>query len=101
MQLILELILVKKKKKDTLIDLLLYFSVIAAISLTVLNVANIVGIKWLAILAAIDLIYYTCTKLCLMIFAFIALIGTVGIKRTYRIFFKYQYGIDDIKKTLK
>lgn len=101
MQLILELILVKKKKKDTLIDLLLYFSVIAAISLIVLNVANIVGIKWLAILAAIDLIYYTCTKLCPMIFAFIILIGMVGIKRTYRTFFKYQYGIDDIEKTLK
>lgn len=105
MQLLFELLMIKNKEKGTLMYFILKCSIAAAISLTVLSMANIVGIKWLAILAVIDLVYYVCWKLSGCILLFAVDIWMVGIKGTIKYFFKEQYSIketiNDIETILK
>lgn len=59
MQIIMELLLIKKKDiVETVADSYAMLFLAAAISLTILNFANYAGIKWLTILAIIDLTYF-------------------------------------------
>lgn len=65
MQLLFEFIWYKKQEiAETWFEIVAYFSVAAAISFTILNFANNAGVKWLAILAIIDLAYFVCCKVC-------------------------------------
>ena len=91
MQLLFELMMTRNKEKGTLIYLILKCSIAAAISLTILSIANIVGIKWLAILAIIDLMYFVCFKVVTWTLLFAVGIWMVGIKRTIWYFCKNQY----------
>ena len=101
MQLLFEAMILRKGRKDTLVHMMLYLTIAAELSFTILNIANIMQIKWLAILAAIDLIYFVCVKVCGWGFLFVMMVAMAGIKYAYYEFFKRKYGIDDVEKILK
>lgn len=64
MQLLFEIILLKKPEiVDSVFEMFAFMSIGGAISFTILNFASCAGIKWLAILAVIDLVYFVCWKL--------------------------------------
>ena len=72
MQLLFEIILYKKPKiVDSVFEGIAFMSIGGAISFTILNFASYAGIKWLAILAVIDLVYFVYWKLCGLMFCII------------------------------
>ena len=87
MQLLFEIILLKKPKiVDSVFEMIAFMSIGGAISFTILNFANCAGIKWLAILAVIDLVYFVCWKLCGFTF--------------YLIWCCAHFGIDFVKEVM-
>ena len=87
MQLLFEIILLKKPKiVDSNIEVMAFMSIGGAISFTILNFASYAGIKWLAILAVIDLVYFVCWKLCGLTF--------------YMIWCCAHFGIDFVKEVM-
>ena len=56
---------------DSIFETMAFMSIGGAISFTILNFANYAGIKWLAILAVIELVYFVCWKLCGWMFCII------------------------------
>ena len=87
MQVLFEIILYKKPKiVDSVFEMIAFMSIGGAISFTILNFASCAGIKWLAILAVIDLVYFVCWKLCGSMF--------------YLIWFCAHFGIDCAKEVM-
>lgn len=87
MQLLFEIILLKKPKiVDSVFEIIAFMSIGGAISFTILNFASYAGIKWLAILAVIDLVYFVCWKLCGLTF--------------YLIWCCAHFGIDLVKEAM-
>lgn len=87
MQTLFEIILLKKPEiVDSIFEAMAFMSIGGAISFTILNFANCAGIKWLAILAVIDLVYFVCWKLC--VFTFYLILNCV------------LFGIDFIKEVM-
>ena len=87
MQTLFEIILLKKPKiVDSIFEMIAFMSIGGAISFTILNFASCAGIKWLAILAVIDLVYFVCWKLCGCMF--------------YLIWFCAHFGIDCAKEVM-
>lgn len=96
MQLIGEILLIKTNKQVTLGSLILYFSTIAGISCALLNIGYNMQIKWLVVLATIDLIYYICTKLCVWMFAIARMLCILGIKQTFDIIMNEKFNVEDL-----
>ena len=89
MQALFEIILVKKPKiVDSIFELMVFMSIGGAISFTILNFANNAGIKWLAILAIIDLVYFVCWKLCGLTFCLIMCCARFGIDFVKEVMFE-------------
>ena len=87
MQLLFEIIILKKPKiVDSVFEVFAFMSIGGAISFTILNFASCAGIKWLAILAVIDLVYFVCWKLCGFMF--------------YLIWCCAHFGIDYVKEVM-
>ena len=87
MQLLFEIILFKKPEIiDSVFEIFAFMSIGGAISFTILNFASYAGIKWLAILAVIDLVYFVCWKLCGLMF--------------YLIWCCAHFGIDCVKEAM-
>ena len=87
MQLLFEIILLKKSEiVDSVFEVFAFMSIGGAISFTILNFASCAGIKWLAILAVIDLVYFVCWKLCAFGF--------------YLIWCCAHFGIDYVKEVM-
>ena len=87
MQVLFEIILYKKPKiVDSVFEIIAFMSIGGAISFTILNFASCAGIKWLAILAVIDLVYFVCWKLCGLMF--------------YLIWCCAYFGIDCVKEAI-
>ena len=87
MQTLFEIILLKKPEIiDSVFEMFAFMSIGGAISFTILNFASYAGIKWLAILAVIDLVYFVCWKLC----------GSM----LYLIWFCANFGIDCAKEVI-
>ena len=85
MQALFEIILYKKPEiVDSVSELFVFMSIGGAISFTILNFASCAVIKWLAILAVIDLVYFVCWKLCAGMF--------------YLIWYCAYFGIDYVKR---
>ena len=88
MQLLFEIILLKKPEiVDSVFEVFAFMSIGGAISFTILNFANCAGIKWLAILAVIDLVYFVCWKLCAFTFYLIWCCAHFGIDYVKEIMF--------------
>lgn len=97
MQLLFEIILYKKPKiVDSVFEMIVFMSIGGAISFTILNFANNAGIKWLAILAIIDLVYFVCWKLCGWMFCIILYCAHFGIDYVKEVMF----GELDFRETL-
>ena len=80
MQALFEIILFKKPEiVDSVFEIFAFMSIGGAISFTILNFASCAGIKWLAILAVIDLVYFVCWKLCGLMFCLILYCAYFGI----------------------
>lgn len=80
MQALFEIILYKKPEiVDSIFEMIAFMSIGGAISFTILNFASCAGIKWLAILAVIDLVYFVCWKLCGWMFCIIWYCAYFGI----------------------
>lgn len=80
MQLLFEIIFLKKPEiVDSVFEMFAFMSIGGAISFTILNFASCAGIKWLAILAVIDLVYFVCWKLCGFTFFLILCCAHFGI----------------------
>lgn len=87
MQVLFEIILFKKPEiVDSVFEMFTFMSIGGAISFTILNFASCAGIKWLAILAVIDLVYFVCWKLCGLMFSLI--------------WFYAHFGIDYVKEVM-
>lgn len=87
MQLLFEIIFFKKPEiVDSVFEMFAFMSIGGAISFTILNFASCAGIKWLAILAVIDLVYFVCWKLCGLMF--------------YLIWSCAHFGIDYVKEVM-
>lgn len=88
MQLLFEIILLKKPKiVDSVFEIIAFMSIGGAISFTILNFASYAGIKWLAILAVIDLVYFVCWKLCGLTFYLILCCANFGIDYVKEVIF--------------
>ena len=88
MQVLFEIILLKKPKiVDSIFEAMAFMSIGGAISFTILNFASYAGIKWLAILAVIDLVYFVCWKLCGLTFYLIMCYAYFGIDFVKEIIF--------------
>lgn len=97
MQLLFEIILCKKPKiVDSVFEMIVFMSIGGAISFTILNFANCAGIKWLAILAVIDLVYFVGLKLCGWMFCIILYCAYFGIDCLKEVMF----GEFDLRETL-
>ena len=89
MQVLFEIILCKKPKiVDSVFEMIAFMSIGGAISFTILNFASCAGIKWLAILAVIDLVYFVCWKLCGLTFYLIRLCAHFGIDYAKEVMFE-------------
>lgn len=92
MQTLFEIILYKKPEiTETPFEVFSFMSNAAAISVTILNFANNAGIKWLAILAIIDLAYFVSMKVCLFGFLLIYDYAHYGTKYVREEVFEHHY----------
>lgn len=96
MQLLSEIILIRTNREVTLGSLILYFSTIAGISCTFLNIGYNMQIKWLVVLATIDLIYYICTKLCALVLLIARMLCIIDIKQTFDIIIHEKFNVEDL-----
>lgn len=97
MQLLFEFIWYKKPEiAETLFEMAAYLSVAAAISFTILNFANNAGVKWIAILAIIDLAYFVCWKVCAWVFLLVFSCVCLGIKCTRELVFENHFNIKQL-----
>lgn len=97
MQLLSEIILIRTNREVTLGGLILYFSTIAGISCTLLNIGYNMQIKWLVVLATIDLIYYICTKLCVLVLLIARMLcSRLGIKQVFDIIMHEKFNVEDL-----
>ena len=89
MQALFEIILCKKPEiVNSVFEIIAFMSIGGAISFTILNFANNAGIKWLAILAIIDLVYFVCWKLCGWMFCIILYCAYFGIDYVKEVIFE-------------
>ena len=96
MQVLFEIILYKKPKiVDSVFEMIAFMSIGGAISFTILNFASCAGIKWLAILAVIDLVYFVCWKLCGCMFYLIWFCANFGIDCAKEVMFE-EFDLRDI-----
>ena len=96
MQVLFEIILYKKPKiVDSVFEMIAFMSIGGAISFTILNFASYAGIKWLAILAVIDLVYFVCWKLCGCMFYLIWFCANFGIDCAKEVMFE-EFDLRDI-----
>ena len=97
MQVLFEIIFYKKPEiVNSVSELFAFMSIGGAISFTILNFANCAGIKWLAILAVIDLVYFVGWKLCGWMFCMILYCAYFGIDYTKEVIF----GEFDLRETV-
>ena len=96
MQTLFEIILFKKPEiVNSVFEMFAFMSIGGAISFTILNFASCAGIKWLAILAVIDLVYFVCWKLCGCMFYLIWFCANFGIDCAKEVMFE-EFDLRDI-----
>ena len=89
MQALFEIILCKKPEiVDSIFETIAFMSIGGAISFTILNFASCAGIKWVATLAVIDLVYFVCLKLCGLTFYLTWLCAYFGIDYVKEVIFE-------------
>lgn len=87
MQILFELFIIKKPEiVRTYLEAMTFMAVGAALSFIILNIASYVGLKWLVILAVIDLAYFVCWKVIGFAYIIIRYSAYFGLEEMWREF---------------